>query len=419
MIGSGIVSVNCSRAANEEHIRPKASELGIPGSGILHEAEAESTVRTGTGRATHRASQTQSPQTATSRRVMRHRRTHSPSQDLTYSAGFRAAGEAAPTGSNAKILLMVCVAASLGLVRQYVVPSSFDTPVLMYSIDKTVLPPSLASKVQELPLDDLETEQFLQSAKSNNFRESNLFFEVIASVLHLFYSRTDTNAMLGRGKMFVISSQQARQLLKQRIVGDTLLDVGAGDGSITHQISPLVNGEVVTTEASAGMIKRLQERGFTALHLESLEPAAFARSSENAAYADQAYDLITCFNVLDRADKPLTLLRQIRDLMKPKGKLIVALVLPFRPYVEPDTPFLSLSSSFSTEKQWLPPTEKILEGAESLSFEQSVARFSEEVLGPLGFHIRAISRAPYLNQGGRYVPYYVLDDALFVLSKDP
>ena len=50
--------------------------------------------------------------------------------------------------------------------------------------------------------------------------------------------------------------------------------------------------------------------------------------------SDVRYDVITCLNVLDRCDRPLTLLRQMRRSLRPDGLLVVALVLPLSPYVE-------------------------------------------------------------------------------------
>lgn len=46
------------------------------------------------------------------------------------------------------------------------------------------------------------------------------------------------------------------------------------------------------------------------------------------------YDMISCLNVLDRCDKPVSLLRQIKAALKPNAKAIIAIVLPFKPYVE-------------------------------------------------------------------------------------
>ena len=50
---------------------------------------------------------------------------------------------------------------------------------------------------------------------------------------------------------------------------------------------------------------------------------------------DFKFDVITCLNLLDRCDKPLTLLSDIRRTLRPvTGQLIVAVVLPFKPCVE-------------------------------------------------------------------------------------
>ncbi len=47
------------------------------------------------------------------------------------------------------------------------------------------------------------------------------------------------------------------------------------------------------------------------------------------------YDVISALNLLDRCDKPMTLLRQIHSVLKPEtGRLVLAVVIPFKPYVE-------------------------------------------------------------------------------------
>ncbi len=47
------------------------------------------------------------------------------------------------------------------------------------------------------------------------------------------------------------------------------------------------------------------------------------------------YDLISCLNLLDRCDEPLQLLQDIRRSLLPHtGRLVLAAVLPFQPYVE-------------------------------------------------------------------------------------
>jgi 2-polyprenyl-3-methyl-5-hydroxy-6-metoxy-1,4-benzoquinol methylase len=46
------------------------------------------------------------------------------------------------------------------------------------------------------------------------------------------------------------------------------------------------------------------------------------------------FDVITCLNLLDRCDRPLSLLRVLKASLSPGGRVVVALVLPFNPYVE-------------------------------------------------------------------------------------
>ena len=47
------------------------------------------------------------------------------------------------------------------------------------------------------------------------------------------------------------------------------------------------------------------------------------------------YDLIGCLNLLDRCDKPISILHSIKKVLRPgTGRVIVAVVLPFKPYVE-------------------------------------------------------------------------------------
>ena len=47
------------------------------------------------------------------------------------------------------------------------------------------------------------------------------------------------------------------------------------------------------------------------------------------------YDVISALNLIDRCDKPMTLLRQIHQALKPgTGRLLLAVVIPYKPYVE-------------------------------------------------------------------------------------
>ena len=70
-----------------------------------------------------------------------------------------------------------------------------------------------------------------------------------ATVLRTTLSLTDANGLVGRGTMHVVSTAQVCTLL--RAGGDAspravLLDVGAGDGSVTAQLAPLFEAVVAT-----------------------------------------------------------------------------------------------------------------------------------------------------------------------------
>jgi len=47
------------------------------------------------------------------------------------------------------------------------------------------------------------------------------------------------------------------------------------------------------------------------------------------------FDVVACLNLLDRCDKPLTVLKDVKQILQPvTGRLLVAVVLPFSPCVE-------------------------------------------------------------------------------------
>ena len=139
----------------------------------------------------------------------------------------------------------------------------------------------------------------------------------------LKYFVTDTSALgiLGAYPMFVLSTPQCRELL--RLGPDEarhdLLDVGAGEGSVTACLAPLFQ-EVITTEVSAPMLWRLRRRGYEAHGTE-----------RPGSLAPRTFDVVSLLNVLDRCDHPISLLRECRELLAPgHGRLLLAVVIPYR-----------------------------------------------------------------------------------------
>jgi 2-polyprenyl-3-methyl-5-hydroxy-6-metoxy-1,4-benzoquinol methylase len=257
---------------------------------------------------------------------------------------------------------------------------------------------TLPANFVELSADDA-TREFLRESKARR----SVAKDAIATMLkNSGYSTTDANALVDRGRMFVFGRDHLAKLFGGTPPsGQLLLDVGAGDGHITSHVSPMFE-RVVATEFSKPMVKRLREKGFFATSkVDALDDPSFL--------GKHCYDLVMMLNVLDRADKPLTLLKQLRSMMNPKsGHLILAVVLPWCPFVE------------DGKKQKRPSEKLPMKGGglcvEGASFEQSVTMMTEKVLIPAGFDVVSWTKLPYLCEGDGTKEYYVLDDAVFVLK---
>ncbi|GFT86860.1 methyltransferase-like protein 9, partial [Nephila pilipes] len=104
-----------------------------------------------------------------------------------------------------------------------------------------------------------------------------------------------------------------------------MLDLGAGDGKVTEVMARHFRN-TYTTEVSGVMRRVLASKKFGLLDVDK-----WANADEGPRY----FDLISCLNLLDRCDRPITLLQQIRNKLNPDtGILILAVVLPFNQYVE-------------------------------------------------------------------------------------
>lgn len=189
--------------------------------------------------------------------------------------------------------------------------------------------------------------------------------------------------------MFVCSTSQFRKLLgiPDTWVAGSLLDLGAGDGKVTEKMASHFN-QVFATEISSQMRKHLTSKGYTMLGIND--------------WSSQTYDVITCLNLLDRCDRPMSLLREIRSALKPNGCLVVASVYPYSPYVE-------VNSVDNYQ-----PTERL--AISSNHIEDQVDQMVENVFKPAGFLLQSFSRVPYLCEGDLSTSFYVLYDIIFVLK---
>ncbi|KAK6634277.1 hypothetical protein RUM44_004888 [Polyplax serrata] len=201
--------------------------------------------------------------------------------------------------------------------------------------------------------------------------------------------------LLRRGSMFVFSRLQFEQLVswpdvssKWRGSKRKLLDLGAGDGVVTSIISPLFH-EVFVTEVSPTMKWLLAGKGFRILDVEE-----WARQSVK-------FNVITCLNLLDRCDRPCDILEDMKKVLSPDGFVVLAMVLPYRPYVE-------IGSNGHSPSQLL--------DIEGCSFEKQVSTVIGKVLEPAGYEILRWTRLPYLCEGDIRQSYYWLDDVVFFMK---
>lgn len=237
---------------------------------------------------------------------------------------------------------------------------------------------------------DEGTQTFLdRSIEKSRWLSIQLYHSFMSSVFSMFMSRTSINGLLGRGSMFVFSPEQFQRLLKisPDWKSQRLLDLGAGDGEVTKVMSPHFE-EIYVTEMSQTMIWQLHKKKYRVLNIDEWQRTGFQ------------YDIISCLNLLDRCHQPVTLLKEMRSVLEPtQGRVILALVLPFHPYVE-------------NGGKWEKPAE--IMQVNGTMWEEQVNSLAD-VFEEAGFAVETFTRLPYLCEGDMYNDYYVLDDAVFVL----
>ncbi|XP_043527469.1 protein-L-histidine N-pros-methyltransferase isoform X4 [Frieseomelitta varia] len=197
--------------------------------------------------------------------------------------------------------------------------------------------------------------------------------------------------LLGRGSMHVFSCEQFQKLMASsgfKGPWHSLVDLGAGDGATTTHVAHLFE-KVYATDISAPMRWALAKKKFTVLDVEKW-------------YESGPFNVILCLNLLDRCDRPNTLLRRLKSSLAPGGRLVVALVLPFSPYVEVG------ERGDHKPSEYLPVKGNGLEG--------QIASLVDRVFAPLSLRCLVWSKLPYLCEGDLGQAYYFLDDVVFVLE---
>lgn len=265
-----------------------------------------------------------------------------------------------------------------------------------YSFRIRLLSEDMAAKFVQFSDDD-ETREFLENCKEKSDQLfTQLFHSVVKCIFSWAMNKTSINGLLQRGSMFVFSQAQFQQLLGINAdwTAESLLDLGAGDGAVTRQMAQHFRS-VYVTEVSSTMLWRLQEQGYSVLGIDD-----WAVTSQTDSADRRQYDVISCLNLLDRCERPLILLQQIRASLVPTtGRLVLAVVLPFSSYVE-------------TASDHHPNQHLHVSGEK---FEEQLSSLVRDVLVPVGFEVERFTKLPYLSEGDLYHSYYVLYDAVFVL----
>ena len=238
--------------------------------------------------------------------------------------------------------------------------------------------------------EDEETKAFIEAsiAQSDSWMIQS-WYNLAKTVLSWFsYTHTDMNGILQRGSMFVLSTRQFQMLLEQSQVelkDSTMIDLGAGDGQVTQKLAPFFQ-QIFATETSKPMQKLLKSQNIDVLPIDT--------------WMNQTYDFIACLNLLDRCDKPLDLINDMKKSLNHKGLLLVALVLPFKPFVE--------------AKENFEPTQRL-----NITSDQTVGQQVLSVVNifqEFDFELVKWTRVPYLCEGDTVHSVYYLDDILFLFQ---
>lgn len=267
--------------------------------------------------------------------------------------------------------------------RKTVAPSSPDGNE---PVDLTQLGQQLQHRFLELPADSTRLD-FIARAKK---RPHSWWLTTTHRIVRSFMSDYDANGLLGMYPMHLLSTAQWRSLLHLKEPG-RLLDVGAGDGGLTRELSPLFTS-ITTTETSRAMARRLRRRGYECLE-QDLSQTPLARQ----------FDCVTCLNVVDRTPLPRQLIAALATLVTPGGALVIATPLPLRAF-------------YYEGPRTLEPRERL--SAPGPSWERAVGQFVAAVEPLLsGFELRRWSKAPYLSWGDHARDLYSLDDFVGVWQR--
>ena len=268
-----------------------------------------------------------------------------------------------------------------------------DGIALRYACEPSALPAALAQCFHPAGHDEAAQQFVARSLAAPHGAVKTRLYTWLRAVL----SDYDAYGLLSMYPMHLWSAAQAQSLLAAAggPAGGRLLDVGAGNGGVTAQLSDGFD-QVLVTESSPVLRRALARRGYRVLALDL---------GQELVPAELAADVVTCLNVLDRTAYPRSMLQHLCQALRPGGRLVVSLPLPLRPHVQ--------RAGHTAD-----PEEPLPVGKDGETFERALAQVCEALLAPCALTVRAWSRIPYLCHGDAARPLHVLDAAVLACARD-
>jgi len=122
------------------------------------------------------------------------------------------------------------------------------------------------------------------------------------------------------------------------------------------------------------MVRKLRAAGWRCIDTPNLDESELNWNGEK-------FDVISIMNVLDRCSKPLSLLKSVKKYLTTEnglGIVLLALVIPYHPYVE-------------SGREQLEP-EEYMNIKKNTNFEIGVISFIDKVLIPEGWNVINFAR---------------------------
>lgn len=201
----------------------------------------------------------------------------------------------------------------------------------------------------------------------------------------------NAHGILGLYPMHLLSTDQWQALVPKRLHGGRLLDIGAGQGFVTQYARPLFS-TIAAVEVAPSLVRRLAARGFEAHQADITE--------QPDLFPPESFEVVSLLNVLDRCERPHTLLRHALQFLKPGGVLITADPLPLEQRVRGDV---------------RAPKERL--GAHAGTWEECLSDFYTNTLVPNSLTPIAVSRLPYVYKSVDGAGFEALDDFVIACRK--